>query len=101
MIEKQKELSGWMKLNFDGASRGNLGWSGVGIIIRNTVGEVVRVISGPIGVATNNVVEIYALEARLQWCVDNGAVKLIIEGDSQVILNDVTKSIFQNWWLEC
>ncbi|GLJ37542.1 hypothetical protein SUGI_0762890 [Cryptomeria japonica] len=94
-------LLGWMKLNFDGASRGNPGRSGVGAIIRNEVGEVVRAISSPVGVATNNVAEISTLEARLQWCVNNRVVKLIIEGDSQVILNGVTKSVFQNWRLEC
>ncbi|GLJ55345.1 hypothetical protein SUGI_1187550 [Cryptomeria japonica] len=45
--------------------------------------------------------EISVLEVGLQWCVTNGVVKLIIEGDSQVILNGVSKFIFQNWWLEC
>ncbi|GLJ24753.1 hypothetical protein SUGI_0473180 [Cryptomeria japonica] len=78
---------GWMKLNFDGASRGHPGWSGMGAIIRNEVGEVVRAISGPVEIATNNVAEISALEAGLRWCVNNGVVKLVIEGDSQVILN--------------
>ncbi|GLJ55232.1 hypothetical protein SUGI_1185040 [Cryptomeria japonica] len=86
--------SGWMKLNFDGASRGNSGRSGLGAIIRNDASEVVRALSGPVGVVTNNVAEISALEAGLQWCVNNEVVNLIIEGDSQVILNGVTKSVF-------
>ncbi|GLJ55477.1 hypothetical protein SUGI_1191320 [Cryptomeria japonica] len=73
----QASSSGWMKLNFDDASRENLGRSGLGAIIRND------------------------MEAELQWCVNNEVVNLIIEGDSQVILNGVTKSIFQNWRLEC
>lgn len=74
--------AGWMKLNFDGASRGNPGQSGMGAIIRNEVGEVVHAIFGPVGIATNNMAEIYVLEVGLQWCVTNGVVKLIIEGDS-------------------
>ncbi|GLJ50171.1 hypothetical protein SUGI_1067470 [Cryptomeria japonica] len=89
-----------MKLNFNGTSRCNPGRSGLGAIIRNEVGEVVHAISGPVGVATNNVAEISALEAVLQWCVNNGVVKLVIEGDSHVILNGVIKSIFQNWRLQ-
>ncbi|XP_059066284.1 uncharacterized protein LOC131857615 [Cryptomeria japonica] len=89
-----------MKLNFDGASRGNPGRSGLGAIIRNDVGEVVHAISGLVGVATNNVVEISMLEVGLRWCASNGVVKLIIEGDSQVILNGVIKFIFQNWQLQ-
>ncbi|GLJ26050.1 hypothetical protein SUGI_0499810 [Cryptomeria japonica] len=97
----QAMLSGWMKLNFDSATRGNLGRSGLGTIIRNDAGEVVRALSGLVGVVTNNVVEISKLEAGLQWCFNNEVVNLIIEGDSQVIVNCVTKSIFQNWQLEC
>ncbi|GLJ25577.1 hypothetical protein SUGI_0490040 [Cryptomeria japonica] len=61
-----------------------------GAIIRNEVGEVVCTISGPVGIATNNVAEISALEARLQWCVNNGVVKLVIEGDSQVAFLEET-----------
>ncbi|GLJ53973.1 hypothetical protein SUGI_1154190 [Cryptomeria japonica] len=34
----QAPPAGWKKLNFDGASRGNPGWSGVGAIIRNEAG---------------------------------------------------------------
>ncbi|GLJ49246.1 hypothetical protein SUGI_1040380 [Cryptomeria japonica] len=56
---------GWQKLNFDEASRGNPGQSGVGAIIRNEDGEVVHAISGPIGIETNNVAEITALEVGL------------------------------------
>lgn len=100
-VMRQAPLSGWMKLNFDGASRGISGRSRLGTIIRNDVGEVVRAISGLVGVVTNNVAEISTLEAGLQWCVNNEVVNLIIEGDSQVILNGVTKFVFQNWQLEC
>ncbi|GLJ33059.1 hypothetical protein SUGI_0665340 [Cryptomeria japonica] len=103
MIEKLSEKKnvtwqapsiGWKKLNFNGASRGNPGWSGVGAIVRNEDGEVVHAISGPIGIATNNIAEIAALGAGLQWCVNSGMDKLIIEGDSQIILNGVSKSSF-------
>ncbi|GLJ20811.1 hypothetical protein SUGI_0379410 [Cryptomeria japonica] len=88
--------AGWKKLNFDRAGRGNPGRSGVGAIIRNEAGEVVHALSGSAGIATNNVAEIDVLEVGLQWCVNNGIDKLIIKGDSQIILNGVSKSVFQN-----
>ncbi|GLJ43283.1 hypothetical protein SUGI_0898790 [Cryptomeria japonica] len=96
----QAPPSGWLNLNFNGASRGNLSQSGLGAIIRNEDGEVVHAISVLVGLAINNVAEISALEARLRWCVNNGVVKLVIEGDSQVILNGVINSVFQSWWLQ-
>ncbi|GLJ36708.1 hypothetical protein SUGI_0738740 [Cryptomeria japonica] len=94
-----KQNTTWQKLNFGGASRGNPGQSGLGAIIRDEVDEVVHVVSGPIGIENNNMVEIAALEAGLQWSVKNKIDKLIIEGDSQIILNSVSKSTFQGWRL--
>ena len=39
----------------DGASRGNPGKSGIGIIVRNEKGETVLRMAASIGIATNNV----------------------------------------------
>ncbi|GLJ07489.1 hypothetical protein SUGI_0068130 [Cryptomeria japonica] len=49
--------------------------------------------------ATNNEGKIRALEAGLNLCVQNGISKVLIEGDSQVIINDIIKSNFQCWKL--
>ncbi|XP_059070742.1 uncharacterized protein LOC131860361 [Cryptomeria japonica] len=48
---------GWSKVNFDGASAGNLGQSGIGCILRDFDGICIKEISEKIGVATNNEVE--------------------------------------------
>ncbi|GLJ05942.1 hypothetical protein SUGI_0028710 [Cryptomeria japonica] len=45
--------------------------------------------------ATNNEVEIRALETGLNLCVQNGYSKVLIEGGSQVIINRIIKSNFQ------
>ena len=50
----------------DGASRGNPGESGIGVIVRNAEGEVVFTISGYIGTATNNIAEYTALLTLLR-----------------------------------
>ncbi|XP_057872527.1 uncharacterized protein LOC131078781 [Cryptomeria japonica] len=47
----------WCKVNFDGASAGNPGQSGIGCILRNSDGIYIKEISEKIGVATNNEVE--------------------------------------------
>ncbi|XP_059066316.1 uncharacterized protein LOC131857639 [Cryptomeria japonica] len=62
----------WTKLNFDSASKGNPGESGIGAIIWDEQGNILHGLFGGIGVATNNEVEIHALEAGLRLCVRQG-----------------------------
>ncbi|GLJ52255.1 hypothetical protein SUGI_1111600, partial [Cryptomeria japonica] len=63
-------------------------------------GFTLKAFSSPIGIATNNVVEISVLEVGLKWCASKRNDKLVIEGDSQIILNGISSSKFQNWHLE-
>ncbi|GLJ49451.1 hypothetical protein SUGI_1047360 [Cryptomeria japonica] len=53
------------------------------------------------GVPTNNIVEVSALEVGLEWCVKNGAHEIIIEGESQVILYGISNHRFTDWKLDC
>lgn len=46
---------GWKNLNFDGASRGNPGESGIGCIICSESSEWILKRAKPIGIATNNI----------------------------------------------
>ena len=48
----------YWKLNFDGASRGNPGNSGLGACIRDSHGTVVVVITSPLPIGTNNMAEV-------------------------------------------
>ncbi|KAH9292835.1 hypothetical protein KI387_041984, partial [Taxus chinensis] len=63
-----KKNSSWIrpgenvvKLNFDGASKGNLGPAGGGGILRNSEGDWLFAYAGPLGRQTNNMVEARAL----------------------------------------
>ncbi|GLJ54074.1 hypothetical protein SUGI_1157640 [Cryptomeria japonica] len=92
--------AGWKKMNFDGASRGNPSVSGFGAVIRDEVGNLIGALSGPIGVATNNVAEITALAEGLNWAYSKGISKIVIEGDSRIILDGIVKKCFSNWKLD-
>ncbi|XP_050252787.1 uncharacterized protein LOC126699161 [Quercus robur] len=76
------------KVNFDAAlfQRSNL--AGIGIIARNHVGEAVGALSSPIPMA-QSVADIEALAClkAVQFALEIGLNRVVIEGDSAVIIN--------------
>ncbi|GLJ42719.1 hypothetical protein SUGI_0885630 [Cryptomeria japonica] len=62
---------GWKKLNFDGASRGNQGLSGFGVVVKAEEGSFIGAICGPSGIVSNNVAEIIVLKEGLKWVIAN------------------------------
>lgn len=54
--------TGFIKLNFDGESRGNLGLAGLGGIFRDSNSKALRVYTQSSWYTTNNVVELQVLE---------------------------------------
>ena len=78
---------GFWKLNFDGASRGNLRLSGLGACIRDSHGLVVAIATSPLPNGTNNMVEAQALLASLILAKRGNFCSLYFEGDSLVIIN--------------
>eukprot|EP00253_Pinus_taeda_P011321 PITA_11321 len=67
-----KPPAGFLKLNFDGASRGNPGLAGIGGVIRNHRGEILYIYSQALGEATNNEMEFAAMEKALEFCTKTG-----------------------------
>ncbi|MDP2718839.1 MAG: ribonuclease HI family protein [Dehalococcoidia bacterium] len=76
-------------IKFDGASRGNPGPAGIGVILENSRGEVVGKVVKRIGVATNNQAEYSALIAGIEAALRLGAVSLDIRGDSKLIVEQI------------
>jgi ribonuclease HI len=74
----------------DGASRGNPGAAGVGIIVNDAEGNAVLTLYGFIGVATNNVAEYTALVTLLERMKDIPCTKLIIHTDSELMARQMT-----------
>jgi ribonuclease HI len=73
-----------LELFIDGASQGNPGEAGVGVVICHQ-GEVVKNFAKFIGIATNNVAEYSALIYGLQEALILRAVELVINTDSELL----------------
>jgi probable phosphoglycerate mutase len=77
-------------LNFDGGSRGNPGPAAYGIVLRAQDGTPISTIGRFIGTATNNVAEYKALIAGLHEAKRLGAQRIVVRGDSQLIIRQMT-----------
>ena len=79
------------KLNFDGASKGNPGEAGYGGILRNHEGIPLKIYFGNIGWDTNNSAEMEGLWQGLLIARNLSLQPLIVEGDSQILINMATR----------
>ncbi|XP_057855148.2 uncharacterized protein LOC131064864 [Cryptomeria japonica] len=90
---------GWMKLNFDGAAWGNPGQPRIGCIVHNCEGKEIASLASPVGINTNNWVELLALVEGLLLCRKLEVKFLDIKGDSAIIVNALRKGSMPNWKL--
>ncbi len=74
----------------DGASKGNPGDAGIGVIISTHDGKPVCEIAEYIGKTTNNVAEYKALIRGLQECLELGAIEVEICTDSELLERQIT-----------
>ncbi|XP_070056600.1 uncharacterized protein [Nicotiana tomentosiformis] len=84
--------NGWMKPNSGGCSKGNLGPSGGGGIVRHEKREMIIAYAMPLGIVTNNTAETLALKAGIEWCIDQNVKKLEIENDSLMLVQWLTNT---------
>ncbi|MBU5675722.1 ribonuclease HI family protein [Alkaliphilus sp. MSJ-5] len=73
----------------DGGSRGNPGIAGIGILIEDKDGNVIREISQYVGEQTNNVAEYKALSRGLEAALDLGIEKLTCYLDSELVVKQI------------
>jgi ribonuclease HI len=73
----------------DGASRGNPGESGIGIILKDEKGTVLASEFGYIGQATNNIAEYTALIACLKLAKKQDCKNLVIHSDSELLVRQM------------
>ena len=79
-----------IEIYIDGASKGNPGPSGIGVVICRD-GQTIKNISSFIGNATNNIAEYTALIYGLQEGLVSNAESIKINTDSQLLYRQVKK----------
>ncbi|XP_059068658.1 uncharacterized protein LOC131859127 [Cryptomeria japonica] len=89
-----------VKLNFDGASRGNPGKSAIGIVVSDARAAIISTQCKCIAYGTNNVVELHALSLGLDLLLLLYLLDVVIEGDSQVVFYMVTNRSSHSWHLK-
>lgn len=99
MIRWKKPSGKQLKLNVDGASKGNPRLAGGGGILRDSNGTYWAGFSHHYGSCTNMVAETRALLDGLSMCKDLGLRDIVIEIDSKVLFQWVKKGACSLWWL--
>lgn len=88
------------KLQFDRASKGNPGKSGVGVIIFYHSSKIIKAVGKYIGQGTNNVAEFQALSFGLDLSLSLNIKDIVIEGDSMLVFQAVTSKKCLSWHLQ-
>lgn len=73
----------------DGGARGNPGIAGIGILIEDKDGNIIKEIGQYIGEQTNNVAEYKALSRGLEVALDLGIKKITCYLDSELVVKQV------------
>ena len=96
---------GHLKYNIDGASKGNLGTAGYGGVLKNAEGSIIFIFHCHLGTTTNNMVELMAMEKCLDFLSQDNCFNVMIEADSELIINSMQKinngtvqeKVFKHW----
>ena len=83
--------SSFIKLNFNGASKGNPRPQCKGGVFKNSKGEILHIYTINLGHSTNNAAELNAMVNGLNISLHKGFHKLILEGDSNLVITIYNK----------
>ena len=81
----------YLKIYFDGGSRGNPGPSAVGVVLYGDENEKLEELSEYIGECTNNIAEYTALNRALDMAEKYDCKKIILFTDSKLLNNQIKK----------
>lgn len=86
-----KDKNNYLKIFFDGGSRGNPGPSAVGAVIYDESGKKISELSEYIGKTTNNIAEYLALDKVLDLAGKYSSETIVLLTDSKLLYNQVKK----------
>lgn len=89
LFDNSPEPAGLFTAYCDGGSRGNPGPSGFGAVVQDPEGRTVARLSQFLGIQTNNYAEYQGLLAVLEWALNNGATRLRVISDSELMVNQM------------
>jgi ribonuclease HI len=84
----------YLTAHTDGGARGNPGPAGYGVVIHDSQGNKVAVLSRYLGRQTNNFAEYQALIAALEYAVEHGPKALKVISDSELLVRQI-KGIYR------
>ncbi|XP_059065053.1 uncharacterized protein LOC131857052 [Cryptomeria japonica] len=99
-VKWEEPLNSFLKLNFDGASKGNPGRSGAGRVLTDQNGLIVKAASYRLPNGSNNLIEARELLEVVKIASNMGLSKLHIGGDSQIITSGLISKKVTNWELQ-
>lgn len=92
LVQWKPPTGNLLKLNIDGASKGNPGRAGCGGVVRNSSGDLILAFSEYLEIGTNNKAEMQGLYSGLLICYQLGIFEISVETDSQLLVH---------WFSEC
>jgi len=79
------------KLNTDGASSSSTGMAGIGAIIRDNRGQFIKALAANIGIASNELAELWAIRDGLLMTKEQQIRKIHVETDSHTVFQMLHK----------
>ncbi|XP_026383656.1 uncharacterized protein LOC113279166 [Papaver somniferum] len=76
----------------DGASFGNPGLAGFGVVVRDHLCQVICTLTGGLGITTNYIAEVFVVTCAAELVVEWKLGSIIISSDSQKVINEFTSS---------
>ena len=73
----------------DGAARGNPGPAGIGVVIADSDGNVMKEVAEPLGRTTNNVAEYTAMIRALEEARSLGCARIRVYTDSELMAHQI------------